>query len=94
MALFGMAVSELIILQKEGNTGKQKMEELRRTMLNAQREAQLIIEEARLKAERMLYEAQQSADELLEKKNQIEMRLKEFISAERDLIKKYESEEE
>jgi chaperonin cofactor prefoldin len=41
-----------------------------------------------------VYEAQQRADDLIERKSQIERRLKEFIAVERELIKNYESEEE
>lgn len=94
MALFGMAVSELIIIQKDGEGNKNKLEEVRRLMANTQREAKLIIEDARLKSEQMLYETQQTIDDMIERKNLIEIRLKEFISAEKDLIKKYESDEE
>lgn len=94
MGFFGMAICEIIHLQKESETSKNKTEELKRLLVNAQREAQIIIEDARLKSERMLYEAQQAADEVIERKAQVEYRLKEFISAERELIKKYESEEE
>lgn len=94
MALFGMVVSELIIIQKEGEGNKNKLEEIRRLMANTQREAKLIVEDARLKSEQMLYETQQTIDDMIERKNLIEIRLKEFISAEKDLIKKYESDEE
>lgn len=94
MALFGMAVSELIILQKEGNFNKNKLEEIKTLLANAQREAKLIVDEARLKSEQMLYETQQTIDDMIERKNLIEIRLKEFISAEKDLIKKYETDEE
>ena len=94
MALFGMAVCELMIMQKEGNAAKLKLDEMKNMMTNAQREVNVMIEEARVKSERMLYEAQQSADEIINRKNQIEERLKEFIAIEREIIKKYESEEE
>lgn len=94
MAFFGMVLSELIQLQRDGETGKHKLEELRRLMNNAQKEAQMIVEDARMKADNMLYEAQRAADEVLDRKNQVEYRLKEFIAVERELIKKYESEEE
>jgi hypothetical protein len=94
MALFGMVVCELLIMQKDGNAAKLKLEEMTRMMNSAQREAQVIIDEARLKSEKMIYETQKSIDEILDRKNQVEMRLKEFISTERELVKKYESEEE
>lgn len=94
MGFFGMVVCELLLLQKEGNTSKKKLEDIKRIMSSAQREAQIIVEDARVKADRMLYEAQKAADDILEKKKYLETQLKEFIAAERELIKKYESEEE
>lgn len=94
MAFFGMVVCEFILLQKEGDTSKNKMDEIRRLLANTHHEAKLIIEDARLKSEQMLYETQQTIDDIIERKNLIEIRLKEFISAEKELIKKYESEEE
>lgn len=89
-----MVACELIHLQRDGETGKHKLEELRRLMGNAQKEAQFIVEDARMKADKMLYDAQKAADEIIERKNQVEYRLREFIAVERELIKKYESEEE
>jgi len=94
IAFFGMALSEVILLQKEGNKGKSKEDDAKKILIAAQREAQLIVEESKLKAEKLLYHAQQSVDDMVERKTQIERRLKEFLSAERELIKKYESEEE
>ena len=55
---------------------------------------ELVKELSKLKAEKLLYHAQQSVDDMVERKTQIERRLKEFLSAEKELIKKYESEEE
>jgi cell division septum initiation protein DivIVA len=93
MAFFGMALSEVIILQKEA-AGKSKNDNTQKTVETSQREVQLIIDEAKLKAEKIVYEAQQCADDLIERKSQIERRLKEFIAVEREIIKNYESEEE
>ena len=94
MAFFGMALCEVIILQKTQIQNKVKNEDGSRELANAQKEAQVIVEEAKLKAEKLLYNTQQKVDSVLEKKNLIERRLKEFIAAERELIKKYESEED
>lgn len=94
MALFGMVVCELLIMQKEGNTAQFKLDEMKNMLTNAQREVKIMIDEARIKSERMLYEAQQNADEIISRKNQVEQRLKEFIATEREIIKKYESEED
>jgi cell division septum initiation protein DivIVA len=93
MAFFGMALSEVIILQKE-TAHKTKEDDSQKTVQLGQREVQLIIDEAKLKAEKMVYEAQQRVDDLIERKTQIERRLKEFIAAERELIQNYEAEEE
>jgi len=94
MALFGMVVCELMLMQKEGNAAKLKLDEMKNMIANAQREANLMLEETKLKSEKMIYAAQQSADEIINRKNQIEQRLKEFIATEREIINKYESEEE
>ena len=94
MAFFGMALSEVIILQRENTPAKLKEDDSKRILQNAQKEANLIIEDAKLKSEKMIYQVQQNVNEMVERKNQIERRLKEFIAAERELIKKYESEEE
>ncbi|MEW6701477.1 MAG: hypothetical protein AB1298_02050 [Bacteroidota bacterium] len=94
MAFFGMALSEVILLQKEGASGKSKQDDIKKMLINAEREAKVIIDEAMLKADKMIYQVQQSMDDIIERKTQIEKRLKEFIAAERELIKKYESEEE
>jgi hypothetical protein len=94
MAFFGMVQCEAIILQKNVVHTKVKNDDGSRELANAQKEAQVIVEEAKLKAEKLLFSTQQKVDSVLEKKNQIERRLKEFIAAERELIQKYESEEE
>lgn len=94
MALFGMVVCELLILQKELAKNINKEDEVKKTLINAQREAQIAIEEAKLKADKMLFDVQKSLNEMIERKNQVERRLKEFIQTERELIKQYEKDEE
>ncbi|MBM4171075.1 MAG: hypothetical protein FJ214_04310 [Ignavibacteria bacterium] len=94
MAFFGMAVCELILIQKEGKVYKNDNESISLMAANAQREARLIVEEAKLKADKLLHHSHQTVDEMIERKNVIELRLKEFIAAERELLKKYEKEKE
>lgn len=93
MAFFGMAICELIILQRNSERAKVVQYDGSKEVANAQKEAQILIDEAKLKSEKMLYHTQQKVDEMVEKKNQIERRLKEFIASERELIKNYQSEE-
>lgn len=94
MAFFGMVVCELLILQKELVKNSSKEDEVKKILINAQREAQIAIEEAKLKADKMLFDVQKNLNEMVERKNQIERRLKEFIQTERELLKQYEKEEE
>ncbi|MBX3008593.1 MAG: hypothetical protein KF816_11290 [Melioribacteraceae bacterium] len=94
IALFGMAVSEVIILQHSSVDLTNKQEELKNLLDLAERESQLKIDEAKIKAEKIVYEAQQKVDDLIGRKEQIERRLKEFISVEKELIDRYEKEEE
>ena len=81
-------------MQKSLAQSKVKPDDGSRELANAHKEAQIIVEDAKLKAEKLLFESQKRADDMLERKNQIERRLKEFIAAERELIKNYESEED
>lgn len=94
MAFFGMAISEVIILQKEALQSKSKQEDIKKLIVNAQREAQLAVDEAKVRADKLLNDVQSSLNEMLIRKDQIERRLKEFIQAERELIKSYEKEED
>lgn len=94
MAFFGMVVCELLILQKELVKNSSKEDEVNKILMDAQREAQIAIEEAKLKADKMLFDVQKKLNDMIERKNQIERRLKEFIQTERELLKQYEKEEE
>lgn len=94
VALFGMAVAEVIHLQKMVEFRKTEVEdESDLISANARKEADLIVEEARVKAEKIIFEAEKKAHEAAFSKEKIEQQIREFISAEKELIKKYQSEE-
>lgn len=93
MGFFGMSVAEVIALQKELSSEKQMNKELKRKEDDVQRKAEMIINEAKLKAEKILLESETKARVSEERLNRIESRLKEFIQIEKELIKKYEQEE-
>ncbi|AFN75341.1 hypothetical protein MROS_2111 [Melioribacter roseus P3M-2] len=93
MALFGMVTCELLILQRDKVNASKSRDEIRNLLESAKREANIIIDEAKIGADKIIYEAQKTADEIINRKNQLEMQLKELIAAEKELIKKYESEE-
>ncbi|MBI3123114.1 MAG: hypothetical protein HYZ10_01790 [Ignavibacteriales bacterium] len=94
MSFFGMAVCEVMILQRESVQSKPKQDDIKKYVENAKREAQLAVDEAKVKADRMLTDVQQTMNEMINRKEQVERRLKEFIQAERELIKAYEKEDE
>jgi hypothetical protein len=90
MGLFGMTVKELLALQKENSNQKFKVEAYEQLVIDAKKEADLELREAKLKAETIIHEAEITANNFIEKKEKIEKNLKEFLQIERELIKKYE----
>lgn len=89
MAIFGMAVSELISHQREIENWKNMDSE--KLMQEAVRKSELMLKEASLEAEKLIFEANKKASNILEQKNILERKLKEFIDVEKEVIKKYDS---
>jgi len=93
-ALFGMAVSEVIHLQKKVEVEKRNCSDEETIFFeNAQKKADLIIEEANIKAEKIIFEAEKKAQEINFNKQKIEQQIKEFIRTEKELINKYQADE-
>lgn len=90
MAIYGMAVAEVIMMQKDHTAMKEKLELYESTINNSHKEAELELKEAKLKARKIIQDAELEARNLILKKERIEKELKEFIQAEKELIKKYE----
>jgi len=90
MGFFGMAMGEIFSLQKELLSTKAKLETFETYIKNAKDEAALTVLEAKIKAEKIINDADSTAKNTLLKKERIEKELKEFIQIERELIKKYE----
>jgi hypothetical protein len=91
MGFFGMAVAELLALQKIVLVQNIKIEGYEREIYGIKKEAELNLKESRMKAESIVKDAEYQSRKTLEKKERIEKELKEFIRVERELIKKYES---
>jgi len=92
MAFFGMALSEVIYLHMGHiEMDDREPEESPKNISNE--EAELLIKEAKLKADKIIFEAEKKAQEMIDKKKRIIVQLKEFIHIERELIKKYEDED-
>ncbi len=90
MALFGMAISEVLTLEKEIAITKEKLGMYESELKDAKKEAELEIREAKIEAKKIVTEAGLTAKEITLKKNRIENDLKDFIQAEKELIRKYE----
>ncbi len=90
MAFFGMAMGEIFSLQKQLLETKSKLTIFEEYIKSAKDEAALTVLEAKVKAEKIINDAEASAKNTLLKKERIEKELKEFIQIERELIKKYE----
>ncbi len=91
MAFFGMSVVEILTLQKDIFVAKEKLKAYEQVSVDSKKEAELEIREAKLKAQKILADAELTAKNTILKKERIEKELKEFIQAEKELIKKYES---
>jgi hypothetical protein len=90
MGFFGMAMGEIFSLQKDLLSATEKLKVFEEYIKSAKDEAALTVFEAKVKAEKIINDAEASAKNTLLKKERIEKELKEFIQIERELIKKYE----
>jgi hypothetical protein len=90
MAIFGMAISELLTSQKVIENFKNQDSE--KLLEETKKKAEIILKEAALESEKIIYEANKKATSILEQKKILERKLKEFIDVEKELIKKYDTE--
>lgn len=93
MALFGMAVSEVAhlrfgFIESEEETVIEESKPL--TLID---EAEYVLKDAKLKADKIIFEAEKKYEELSNQKKHVETQLREFIQVERDVIHKYETED-
>ncbi|MEN8193034.1 MAG: hypothetical protein ABFS12_09480 [Bacteroidota bacterium] len=93
MAFFGMAVSEVAhlrfgFIETEGEETKEEVKTYK-----PDEQADLILKEAKIKADQMIFDAEKKFEEISQRKKQVETQLKEFIQVERDIIHRYETED-
>jgi len=93
MAFFGMAVAEVLMLQKELLVYQEKQKILDETGKDLKKEAELELREAKLKAQKILSDAELELKEIKLKKEKLEKDMKEFLQAEKEFIKKQEKSE-
>lgn len=90
MALFGMAIDEVLHREREVTALNQKLKTYEEQLQNARKDAEIELREAKVQAEKIINDAQNAAKNTILKKERIETELKEFIQAEKELIKRYE----
>ncbi len=93
IAFFGMTVVETFRLQRELLLREETIANYDKLSVNLKKEAELELKEAKVKAEKMIQDAEHLSKNLILKKDRIEKELKEFIQIERELLKKYEQQE-
>ncbi len=90
MGIFGMAIQEILSSEKHALILTEKVKLLEASAGDTKKEAELVLREANIKAEKIIFDAEANAKNTTLKKERIETELKEFIQAERELIKRYE----
>lgn len=89
MGFFGMAVQEVLSGEREAVILREKLKIYEDNIIDSKKEAELTLKEAEIKAKEILSDAESQAKNIILKKERIERELKEFIQAEKELIKKY-----
>lgn len=90
MGFFGMAIGEILHIEKDYAIIKQKLEMYEESIVDSQKEAELEIKAAKVKAQKIVSDAEAAAKNTMLKKERVENEIKEFIETEKELIKKYE----
>jgi len=90
MSFFGMSVVEILTRQKDYFVLQEKLKTFEDLIRDAKKEAELELREAKVNAQKILNDAELNSKNTILKKERIEKELKEFIQAEKELIKKYE----
>ena len=91
MAFFGMITVEILMKQRDFVILEEKLKVYETQLVDARKAAELEIKEAKIKAQKIINDAELNAKNTFLKKERIEKELKEFIQAEKELIKRYES---
>jgi len=90
MGIFGMAIQETVMGETEVLMLREKVKLLESLAAESKKQADIILKEANLKAEKIISDAEIKSKNTFLKKERIENELKEFIQTERELLKRYE----
>lgn len=87
-SIFGVSVAENITNK---NTSVENVEIDVVQEISTNEKTEYLIKEAKLKAEKIIFEAEKEATNMQARKKQIEIQLRELIHTEREVIRKYEN---
>ena len=90
MGISGMAIQEVVSGEKEALILREKVKVLEATAADSKKEAELLLREASIKAEKIINDSEAKAKNTILRKERIEEELQDFIQIERELIKRYE----
>ena len=89
-SIFGFSIAEIIKLKRTTS----KNSDIEDPDISPKsNESDLVIKEAKLKAEKIIFEAEKEAQSINERKTQVEIQLRELIQTEREVIRNYEKED-
>ena len=91
ISFFGMAIVQVLTMQKDIVVLEEKVKNFESSFQNIKKEAQLELRETKIKIEKLMNDAELRAKSVIQRKERIEEELKEFIQAEKELLKKYEN---
>ena len=91
MAIFGMAISEINILNKNKNKNKNIVSKESEVDNQNNLATNYYLKEAKLDAKKIVFEAKKEAQIIFDRKNQVELQLQELIRIEKEIIEKYET---
>jgi hypothetical protein len=90
MGFFGMAIQVVLAEEREVILLREKLKILEEIRYDRNKESELELKEAEIKARKIILDAEIQSKNMIMKRERIEKELKEFIQAEKELIKKYE----
>lgn len=90
MGIFGMSIQETVMGETEVLMLREKVKFFESVAENSKKQAELILKEANLRAEKIVSDAEIKSKNTILKKERIENELKEFIQTEQELLKRYE----
>ncbi len=88
--LLGVLIWQNIFLSKELLRAEEKIKFFERNVLDAKREAEILIKEAEVKANEIIFDAKKKVQELEKLKRDLEIKIREFLQIELAVLDKHE----